>query len=443
MEQVKLIVLYENQDILMLNAENERCEMKFETTLKDEEKKLYMLKNGSFLVLSVNKKMVSKYICGKSSPICTKHVRVQQLNVIKVTQNEKIILGGDKFGNIYIWSSLSGLLINTFQAHYGIVKDILIDQILNVIYTYSDDNIINVYNLPDLFRKKKKIIPMLRYQHSINSSIKQIISITPNMYSSYYSLITLTRNGNIHIWGLKSKDPIHILKTQSENCTYICTNDPFNTHLYLCKGNKIFRIPLMQIAKKNKINSSTLHENQNTPLESKEDIKLSIYGDYIQVRNGKINQSEGQNRTTQFVPCKDDHHDESFVNFKKCTAFIGHKNEVLKCHVNNKKEIMITLARDGIKLWDIYNCYVVKTLKYGENIIDFFVPTITKQFLHTSSYFIEFPHLLHECEDDVVVNIVDLVTPNVIEDSYNNSPLSHSDENLLLHMATMFSGREI
>ncbi|ANQ10926.1 Uncharacterized protein PCOAH_00053800 [Plasmodium coatneyi] len=427
MEQVKILALYDNQDIVLLNAENERCENKFEAPVKDTEKKICQLRNGSFLLLNVNKKVVSKYVCTKSAPISTKHMRVQ-LNVIRLTSNEKIIIGGDKLGNVYVWSALSGLLINSFQAHYGIVKDIIIDQIANVLYTYSDDNVVHVYNLPDLFRKKK-ITPLLRYQHSINATITQILSVTPNVYGSYYSLVTLTTNGTIHVWGLKSKEPTHILKTHSENCTYICTNDPFNTHLYLCRGNKIFRIPFSQFDQR-EANSSAQVSQPVHPEEQRAEEKLSLYGDYVEVKNA----------TTDHLQGSTSRKGESQVNFKNCTTFVGHKSQVIKCHVNNKKENMVSLARDGIKIWDLFNCYAVKTLKYGENIIDFFIPFVGKQSINSSSYFLEFPNLLLECENDVKVHNV--APPDVCEGNSYSGALADRDENLLLQMGTMFSGLE-
>ncbi|CAA9991094.1 conserved Plasmodium protein, unknown function [Plasmodium knowlesi strain H] len=430
MEQVKILALYDNNDLVLLNAENERCENKFEATVKDADKKICQLKNGSFLLLSVNKKVVSKYVCTKSAPISTKHMRVQ-LNVIRLTNNEKIIIGGDKLGNVYVWSALSGLLLNSFQAHYGIVKDIIIDQIANVLYTYSDDNVVHVYNLPDLFRKKK-INPLLRYQHSINATITQILSITPNVYGSYYSLMTLTTNGTLHVWGLKSNEPTHILKTHSENCTYICTNDPFNTHLYLCRENKIFRIPFSQFDQREEDSSAQVSQGVYHG-ERRAEEKLSAYGDYVEVKNGEQNAEIHQVQRNTSRKC------ESKVNFQNCTTFVGHKSQVIKCHVNNKRENMISLARDGIKIWDLFNCYAVKTLKYGENIIDFFIPFVGKQSINTSSYFMEFPHLLLECENDVKVH---KVAPDLCEGSSYDGPLADRDENLLLQMETMFAGLE-
>ncbi|EUD66021.1 hypothetical protein C922_03491 [Plasmodium inui San Antonio 1] len=446
MEQVKILALYENHDIVLLNAENERCENKFEAPVKDAEKKICQLRNGSFLLLSVNKKVVSKYVCTKSAPISTKHMRVQ-LNVIRLTNNEKVIIGGDKLGNVYVWSSLSGLLITSFQAHYGIIKDIIIDQIANVLYTYSDDNIVHVYNLPDLFRKKKNITPFLRYQHSINATITQILSVTPNVYGSYYSLVTLTSNGTLHVWGLKTKEPTHILKTSSENCTYICTNDPFNTHLYLCRGNKIFRIPFSQFDQREADSSPQVSQGVY-PEERRAEEKLAAYGDYVEVevRNGEHNEAQLQGSSSRkchskvnFQKC------HSQVNLQKCTTFVGHRSQVIKCHVNNKRENMVSLARDGIKIWDLFHCYAVKTLKYGENIIDFFVPPVGKHSMYGSCYFMEFPHLLLECEDDVKVHNVDYfdhVAPDAFAGGSYSGYLSDRDESLLLQMGAIFDGLE-
>ncbi|KMZ90340.1 hypothetical protein PVMG_01707 [Plasmodium vivax Mauritania I] len=444
MEQVKILALYGNHDVVLLNAENERCENKFEAPVKDAEKKICPLRNGSFLLLSVNKKVLSKYVCTKSAPISTKHMRVQ-VNVIRLTDCEKIIIGGDKLGNVYVWSALSGLLINSFQAHYGILKDILIDQLANVLYTYSDDNVVHVYNLPDLFRKKK-ITPMLRYQHSINATITQILSVTPNVYGSHYSLVSLTTNGTLHVWGLKTKEPTHILKTHSENCSYICANDPFNTHLYLCRGNKIFRIPFSQFSQTGADASAEVIHGACSE-ERRAEGKLSTHGFYVQVKN----QENCATQLQRSAPRKGDFQ----LNLQNCTTFVGHKCQVIKCHVNNKREHMVSLARDGIKIWDLFNCYAVKTLSYGENIIDFFVPPVGKQ--GSFSYVMELPHLLLEWEDDVKVHIVDQVdqvgqvchadhvdyaSPDVPEGGSYTGSLADRDESLLLQMGAMFAGLE-
>ncbi|CRH02732.1 WD-repeat protein, putative [Plasmodium relictum] len=419
MEHNKIMLVYDNNEILLVNLDNERCENKFEDSIKDKEKKIYMLNNGNFIVLNANRKIISQYLSAKNAPIYTKFVRVH-LNVIKLTKNEKIIFGGDKIGNIYVWSSISGFLINSFQAHFGAVKDVLIDQILNVIYTYSDDNIIHVYNFNDVLRKKK-IKPMLLYQHTINASIRQIISVTPNIYHTYYTLISLASNGNLHIFGLKSKKAVHILKTKTEHCTYICSNEPFNTHLYVCKGNKIFRIPFVEFSKNS--------ENNMKDIKNREDIKLKEYGDYVQIIKKK-NEDKFSNFKENEIS-KNDNENESYLNLKDFTVFLGHKNEVIKCYVNNKKQVMISLAKDGIRIWDIFNCYTIKTLKYGENIIDFYVPTIK-----TLSYLIEFPNLALEYEDDAKISIINEIKQN---DCYINYRLFLDEENTLINMANMFA----
>ncbi|SBT57825.1 WD repeat-containing protein, putative [Plasmodium ovale wallikeri] len=437
MEQNKVMLVYDNQEILLVNVDNERCENKFDNFIKDHEKKICILKNGNFLVLHAKRKTIKQYLCTKNNEIFTKHVSVY-LNVIKLTKNEKIIFGGDKTGNIYVWSAITGLLINSFQAHFGPVKDILIDQTVNVIYTYSDDNTVHVYNLHDLF-KKKKIKPILFYQHDINSSIKQIHSITPNMYNSYYTLITLTSNGNLYIWGLKSRKAIHVLKTNKENCTHICSNEPFNTHLYLCKGSKIFRIPFVQLCRKGE------YIEQNVSNKEKKNFqKINEYSDYVQVNKREKAESDTcenvpenlHRKADESTVLQNDAPNVSYLNLKNCTVFIGHKNEVIKCHVNDKKQVMISLAKDGIKVWDIYNCYAIKTLKYGENVIDFYVPTINH-----SSYQIEFPNLLLEYENDTKINIVyEMKEDNCIKDC---SPILDQDENMLINMANMFAGHGI
>ncbi|KAI4835014.1 WD repeat-containing protein [Plasmodium brasilianum] len=459
MEHNKILLVYENNEILLVNLDNERCENRFEEkSIKDDEKKICMLKNGNFLILNANKKIISLYkLSTKNSSICTRYVRVH-LNVLKLTKNEKIIFGGDKTGNVYIWSAITGLLINSFQAHFGIIKDILIDQTVNVIYTYSDDNIIHVYNLPDLFRKKNKIKPMLFYQHNINSSIKQIISVSPNCYDTYYTLISLTSNGEITIWGLKSKEAMHVLKTNTENCTYVCTNDPFNTHIYLCKGNKIYRIPFAKIG-----NYGEHKENNCSNVRNKCDMRLTEYSDYVQIKKGRKKEEKKEEAkeeekeenkkeediSTNDAPPRDpssnfdqktilkkDSSNELRLNLKNCTVFIGHKNDVIKCYVNDKKQIMISLAKDGIKLWDIYNCYAIKNLKYGENIANFYIPTFI-----CSSYLIDFPNLLVEYEDDIKINIMKEVNHNISQTPC--IPFLNQDENILINMATMFAGHQI
>ncbi|SOV79382.1 WD-repeat protein, putative [Plasmodium sp. gorilla clade G3] len=477
MEQNKIMLVYDNHDVLLVNLDNERCENKFDRSIKDDEKKICMLNNGNFLILNANKKMIYQYIYNKSTAIYTKYVRTH-LNVIKLTTNERIIFGGDKIGNIYIWSAISGFLINTFQPHFGPIKDILIDQLVNVLYTYSDDNIVHVYNLHDVLRKKK-IQPMLFYQHNINSNIKQIISITPNIYDTLYTLISLTNDGTIYVWGLKSKEAVHILKTQTECCTYICSNYPFNTHLYVCKKNKIIRIPFLEFNKKNKKNSCEYSDNKC------DDIKLKEYGDYVQIRkiqteqiennkydydnyNGNkkygdinnhysdYNQSSDENNTTD-EDFNDNHHpnmnylhletnkiiksqnvvtNEIFLNLKDFTTFIGHKSQVLKCYVDDKKQILISLASDGIKIWDIYNCYAIKTLKYGENVINFYIPTFKNV-----SYLIEFPNLVLEYEDNTNIHIIDEVKEHSFQSNYKN--LLYHDENLLINMANICASQDM
>ncbi|CRG96942.1 WD-repeat protein, putative [Plasmodium gallinaceum] len=419
MEYNKIMLVYDNNEILLVNLDNERCENKYENSIKDKEKKICMLNNGNFIILNANRKVISQYLSTKNAAIYTKFVRVN-LSVIKLTKNEKIIFGGDKIGNIYVWSSISGFLINYFQAHFGEVKDILIDQILNVVYTYSDDNIIHVYNLSDVL-KKKKVKPMLLYQHNINASIRQIISVTPNIYDTYYTLISLTSNGNLHIFGLKSKKAVYILKTNTENCTYICSNEPFNTHLYLCKGNKIFRIPFTAFSKNN--------ENNIKDLKCKKDIKLKEYGDYVQIVKKKSDDIFSNFKENEIS--KNENENESYLNLKDFTIFLGHKNDVIKCYVNDKKQIMISLAKDGIRIWDIFNCYTIKSLKYGENVIDFFVPNIK---IH--SYLIEFPNLTLEYEDDAKINFINEIKQN---DCYINYKLFLGEENTLINMANMFA----
>ncbi|KYN95412.1 WD-repeat protein, putative [Plasmodium reichenowi] len=497
MEQNKIMLVYDNHDVLLVNLDNERCESKFEKSIKDDEKKICMLNNGNFLILNANKKMIYQYIYNKSTAIYTKYVRAH-LNVIKLTTNERIIFGGDKIGNVYIWSAISGFLINTFQAHFGPIKDILIDQLVNVLYTYSDDNIVHVYNLHDLFRKKK-IQPMLFYQHNINSNIKQIISITPNIYDTLYTLISLTNDGTIYVWGLKSKEAVHILKTQTECCTYICSNYPFNTHLYVCKKNKIIRIPFLEFNKKSTKNNKNKKNKKNSCAychNKSDDIKLKEYGDYVQIKkiqteqiendendgndkndynnynnyNGNqnygdinndysdyYNQSSDDNNNTNDEDFNDSHHlninylhletnkiiksqnvvtNEIFLNLKDFTTFIGHKSQVLKCYVDDKKQILISLASDGIKIWDIYNCYAIKTLKYGENVINFYIPTFKNV-----SYLIEFPNLVLEYEDNTNIHIIDEVKEHTFQSNYKN--LLYNDQNLLINMANTFASHDM
>ncbi|SPJ11502.1 WD-repeat protein, putative [Plasmodium sp. DRC-Itaito] len=477
MEQNKILLVYDNHDVVLVNLDNERCENKFENSIKDDEKKICMLNNGNFLILNANKKMIYQYIYNKSTAIYTKYVRAH-LNVIKLTANERIVFGGDKIGNVYIWSAISGFLINTFQAHLGPIKDIFIDQLVNVLYTYSDDNIVHVYNLHDLFRKKKTQ-PMLFYQHNINSNIKQIISITPNIYDTLYTLISLTNDGTIYVWGLKSKEAVHVLKTHTECCTFICSNYPFNTHLYVCKKNKIIRIPFLEFNKKNKKNRCAYSHNKS------DDIKLKEYGDYVQIRkiqteqienneydynnyNGNKNYGDINNHYSDYNQSSDDnktidedfndsHHpdinylhletnkiiksqnvvtNEMFLNLKDFTTFIGHKTQVLKCYVDDKKQILISLASDGIKIWDIYNCYAIKTLKYGENIINFYIPTFKNV-----SYLIEFPNLVLEYEDNTNIHIIDEVKEQNIQSNYKN--ILYHDENLLINMANIFASQDM
>ncbi|SCM26645.1 WD repeat-containing protein, putative [Plasmodium chabaudi chabaudi] len=432
MEQNKVMLIYDNYDILCINADNERCENKFELSIKDNEKKICMLKNGNFLILNANRKIITQYSSTKSNAIYTKHLRVY-INIIKLTKNEKLILGGDKTGNIYIWSSITGLLISSFQAHFGCIKDIIIDQTLNVVYTYSDDNIIHVYNLHDMLRKKSATKPMLFYQHDINTSIKQILPITPNIYDSYFTLISLTNDGSLYIWGLKTNQPIQILKTYSMNCSYICSNYPFNTHLYLCKGKKIFRIPIASL-----LDNGHGHSN-----ECKEDRKPHLSNinkcnnDYVKI----IKNDEQENKTfkdEKYEKFKDNKllknysQNHPYFNLKNFTTFIGHKNDIIKCYVSDKNQFMISLGKDGLKIWDIYNCYPIKTLKYGENIIDFYVPS-NKQF----SYLVELPNLVLEYEDDTKINIIDEISETKIPEEYNQ--IFKEDQSLMINMATIFA----
>ncbi|KOB86267.1 hypothetical protein PFDG_01606 [Plasmodium falciparum Dd2] len=62
MEQNKIMLVYDNHDVLLVNLDNERCESKFENSIKDDEKKICMLNNGNFLILNANKKMIYQYI---------------------------------------------------------------------------------------------------------------------------------------------------------------------------------------------------------------------------------------------------------------------------------------------------------------------------------------------------------------------------------------------
>ncbi|CXJ24157.1 WD repeat-containing protein, putative [Plasmodium berghei] len=429
MEQNKVMLIYDNYDILCINADNERCENKFEQSIKDNEKKICMLKNGNFLILNANRKIITQYSSTKSNAIYTKHLRVY-INVIKLTKNEKLIFGGDKTGNIYIWSSITGLLTSSFQAHFGCIKDIIIDQILNVVYTYSDDNIIHVYNLHDMLRKKSAAKPMLFYQHDINTSIKQILPITPNIYDSYFTLISLTNDGSLYIWGLKTNQPIQILKTYSMNCSYICSNYPFNTHLYLCKANKIFRIPIASLLENEHEPNNECRKCKKTNLETIN----KCNSDYVKI----IKNDEQDNKPYRNENFKDNKllknysQNHPYFNLKFFTTFIGHKNDIIKCYVNDKNQFMISLGKDGLKIWDMYNCYPIKTLKYGENIIDFYVPS-NKQF----SYLVELPNLVLEYEDDAKINIIDEISETIIPEEYNQ--IFKNDESLLINMATIFA----
>ncbi|VWU50511.1 WD repeat-containing protein, putative [Hepatocystis sp. ex Piliocolobus tephrosceles] len=461
MNQNKILLVYDNYDILLVNLDNEIYENKFKTEIKDNEKKIHILKDGNFFILNSGKKIISQYILTKNDAIYKKYVSVY-LNVIRLTENEKLIIGGDKIGNIYIWSGITGFLINSFQAHMGLIKDILIDEIVNIIYTYGDDNVIHVYNLNSLLKKNNTITPMLYYQHDININIKQMISINSNMYDTYYNLITLTTNGNLYFWGLKYSNPVAILNTNSEHCTYICTNNPFNTHLYLCKSNKIFRIPLVELWENQQSNGRNSNKSSNNNTDSETDtlfdictdmnssdnnnkkkkkfIKNNEYSDYMRIikeesRSESTKKIEDLTSSILIANNKGNNSynkKEFYLNLKKCTVFIGHKNEIIKCYVHDKNKIIISLAKDGIKIWDLYNCYAIKTLKYGENIIDFYIPIIKQ-----SSYINEIPNLLLEYENNIQINIINEKKQTNCQT--DNNPFLINDQNILTNMANMFT----
>lgn len=484
MDQEKLLLQYQNNDLLLINVENERCENKYENSIKDENKQIKILTNGNFLILNAKKRMISQYILTKNYPVCSKFVRVQ-LKVLVFSKEETIIMGGDEKGYVYVWNRYTGRLINSFQAHYGSINNVVIDPNINVVYTHGDEHFIHVYDLNDIL-SKRKIKSIAKYQHNVYDRIRQIIPITPNAYYPYKTLISLTYSGCIYIFGLLSEYPTDVLKTKSSNCNFICSNELFNTHLYLCKGNEIYRIGLIDDTtdanerNRKECSVSKVHRNFSKQTKSekrqyKDDTYKLNKGIKVDVStNGLLNvlQKDDEIKRNQMPyqhgllynydtndtdsSCYDSDSSsdvsstsEGGVHTRKCsfithkrnlrmkdyTAFIGHKNEVLKCNVNEKKNWLLSLAKDGIRVWDLFNCYTIKILKYGENIIDFFIPSPK-----LCSYFIEFPNLVMEYEEEVKLNIISEIVPGDVK---TNDDFFLKKENPLLNMALMFSEKRI
>lgn len=77
-----------------------------------------------------------------------------------------------------------------------------------------------------------------------------------------------------------------------------------------------------------------------------------------------------------------------------------------------------------------------KTLKYGENVINFYIPTFKNV-----SYLIELPNLVLEYEDNTNIHIIDEVNEHTFQSNYKN--LLYNDQNLLINMANTFASHDM
>jgi pre-rRNA-processing protein IPI3 len=101
---------------------------------------------GDYLAVAQAKKpLINIFVFGKPQPHMQCHTQ-EITTALSSDHKNTLLFGGTKSGRIYCWDYSSGLLLNSFQAHFKSIHKIIVHPLLPYSITCSEDGMVRVWD---------------------------------------------------------------------------------------------------------------------------------------------------------------------------------------------------------------------------------------------------------------------------------------------------------